>query len=588
MPVRTYDRRFGGGGRLTFNCDGCKRKQHFVPGVDASPLGAFLVRQYRRRRGRTQDTPPRPSRCARLKKWQDRKWAALWQCARCLSRIWDVRPTDVPAILRAHRKAFVPSLRTSTDDDDSSSVDSSGAAGTDWEDEGPLPAAEAPPDPDGSYHCAACSSNGDHKVFTSPPPGNVCPQCQLPLTAGAVHASTEDGQHGPRGDAAPTRSAAMGSGRKPDAAVEGSDLQASTQGDNVRPGGRDIPDRLDGVVAWKLNHLPDDARDPSLPALNELRKRLEDTGGLTRDVVRTEKVLGLSIQDLLGPLLAQTNSPDAAQHLAEAQQGQRGSQRRRGERARRPDDADAGGDADGIPAPSAEASSSSPSGSEVGTTTEEESPVSPEDSPGDQVRAGTSVPTVAAPGSDSRPGAENEETIDFGVRAPVFTVGSYFQVVRVRNGAFGCKAYDAPPPYSKFVFKYEQTSIFGPALEFIRTEVELEDTTQGFITVRIQVCDQDWWINVWSNMNAQRLLRGCYYARPTRQQGHVSQRGRFSAEAIAASQRPRSRPPRGSASPNTWSSWNTGRAAQAHTTADPTQQEGEEPPATKDHTKDPH
>ena len=58
VPPRTGDTRFGGGRAAVFRCDGCQKRCTVRLVKGAQPAGAFLARQHKRRRNRTDNTLP--------------------------------------------------------------------------------------------------------------------------------------------------------------------------------------------------------------------------------------------------------------------------------------------------------------------------------------------------------------------------------------------------------------------------------------------------------------------------------------------------------------------------------------------------
>ena len=135
-PARINDNRFGPNSRspnITWICEGCGDKKCVRLSRHTRPIGAYMVRQHRRRRNRASDTPPLPARRFRKSKWDNLRWAARWRCRRCFERIYGVGAGRVDSILAVHRKALLPNIPGSHAGEASSSVDSEGAAGTESE-----------------------------------------------------------------------------------------------------------------------------------------------------------------------------------------------------------------------------------------------------------------------------------------------------------------------------------------------------------------------------------------------------------------------------------------------------------------------
>ena len=235
--MKMPDNRFAPNGpsqNVKYVCDSCGKPRTVKLSKTTVPVGAYMVRQHRRRKGRLDDTPPLPARGARRSKWNHKRWAADWRCRDCLSRIY-----DVIEILRAHKKALLPRpLPGATgEQDDSSSVDTDDAAETD----------------DGNEdHCDEAAEEGDEDsmVMDAPP----------------VAASREQ-----------------------------------------------------QLETWIRQYRRDDGHTDDPSALLALSQLLEDTGGLYHDLENTEKVLGTSLQHVLGAAWDSSRSDPA---------GHRGSQQR--------------------------------------------------------------------------------------------------------------------------------------------------------------------------------------------------------------------------------------------------------------------
>ena len=98
-PMKMPDNRFAPNGTsliVKYVCGGCSKPRTVKLSRTTVPVGAYMVRQHRRRKGRLDDTPPLPARGARRSKWNHKRWAADWRCRDCLSRIYGVAPDGSP------------------------------------------------------------------------------------------------------------------------------------------------------------------------------------------------------------------------------------------------------------------------------------------------------------------------------------------------------------------------------------------------------------------------------------------------------------------------------------------------------------
>ena len=501
VPPLTSDQRLGGEGVILYSCDGCKERFRLRLTRDAQPASAFVARRHRRRRRRRKDALPLPARRVRKAKWTNQRWAALWRCRQCPMRIWNVRPNDVDAILAKHRKVFLPRLPVSATDEDSSSVDSSGDAGT------------------------ASDGDGGGPAALTPPPG--------PASASAearVVASVQDA------DAA--------SAEEPDGPAGAAD----------EPKGFE---RLHGIVTWKAKYDTDEGFTTDAAALHELKTFLENTGGLYHD----QDTLGCSIDDVLRLLFRppspapaaddkQASNPALSAALGtpedvQAPETERARGRARGRRALRALLQDVASGRGVGARPSHREAEAAGSDTEEDIEDEEEplppgadnqghrdpalhgdpgrrydrnpnlSPASPADEQDDddpesareQTAAQAKDDALAAAGaSGEEEGADGSDAgnqdIDFGrVAPPTFRTGIWFKVENYR-GSFRCKAYNKPAPHGTTVYRrYRRGEVFGPVLAHRHAQVYRDDVPFAFVAAQISLGGRDAWISVWCNRN---------------------------------------------------------------------------------------